>query len=383
MLVIGGTMGGAAGGFLASQIWGGDPSESPSTAGARLARRPAFGKLRSGAPQERVAALGRLEPRGEVIEIGGLPGDRLRRLEVREGDRVKEDDVLGYLDSHAVRLAQSEAAEAQLADARARQEAEVAVATARLEEAQVGLRRARQLGPLDIEAQQAQVRLLESTLATAESDLQRLRKVNVPGAVSAQQMDQYVLAVRRGTEELAAARETLAKARAGHELNLQHATTKITEAEAALRQARAGAQIESLTKNVALANAELARTILRAPRDGTILQIVARPGERLDQQPILRMGDTSVMYVLAEVYETDLPLVRPGQAVHVTSAALSVPLTGTVERVGQLIRRNNLLHLDPGADADARVAQVWARLAPSEEAARLTNLRVDVEIDVL
>jgi HlyD family secretion protein len=385
LLIVG--CGSAAGGFLLCRFL--SPvltSEVPRSPGDQLGRLPSFGKLRSGAIQERVAALGRLEPRGQVIDIAGLMGERLARLLVKEADRVRQGDVLGYLDSYPVRKAQWDAAAAQLADARAQLEAESAHASALLEQARVSLRRAQELGPLNIQARQAQVRRLESEQATAQADLKRMRRMSLSRAVSAQQLDQQVLSVRRATEELAASQAVLANVRAQHELNVQGARAQVEAAQAALRRAIASARIESLTKQVALAQAELDRTILRAPRDGTILQIVSRPGEKVDQRPVLKMGDTSVMYAVAEVYETDLPLVRAGQAVRITSPALAEPLTGTVERLGQIIRRNNLLHLDPAADADTRVAQVWARLAPCASsaglAARLTNLRVDVEINL-
>ena len=69
---------------------------------------------------------------------------------------------------------------------------------------------------------------------------------------------------------------------------------------------------------------------------------LARPGfESVEQKPILKMGDTSVMYALAEVYETDVLWVRPGQQARVTSSALPQALTGTVERIGRMIFKND------------------------------------------
>jgi HlyD family secretion protein len=88
------------------------------------------------------------------------------------------------------------------------------------------------------------------------------------------------------------------------------------------------------------------------------------------------------MYAVAEVYETDAGLVRPGQQATVTSPALSKALTGTVERVGRMIYKNDVLHVDPAADADARVVEAWILLETSEAASHLINLQVDVVIDV-
>jgi multidrug efflux pump subunit AcrA (membrane-fusion protein) len=48
-------------------------------------------------PRAGVAALGRIEPESEIINVNvGLP-DRLEALLVMRGDVVKKDQVLGYL----------------------------------------------------------------------------------------------------------------------------------------------------------------------------------------------------------------------------------------------------------------------------------------------
>ena len=102
----------------------------------------------------------------------------------------------------------------------------------------------------------------------------------------------------------------------------------------------------------------------------------------MDTKPILKLGDTRAMYAVAEVYETDVGLVRPGQRAKVTSPALSQPLMGTVERVGRMIYKNDVLHVDPAADANARVVEAWILLEESEAASHLINLQVDVRIEV-
>jgi HlyD family secretion protein len=58
-------------------------------------------------------------------------------------------------------------------------------------------------------------------------------------------------------------------------------------------------------------------------------------------------------------------------------------LHGQVERISQLVQKNDVLGIDPTADADARVIQVRVRLKDSDSAlaARFNNLQVDVFID--
>lgn len=343
---------------------------------------PTFGKSRSAGTASAVAALGRLTPQGEVIEIGGLMGDRLQSLVAEEGDRVKQGAVLGYLESHVERKAERDAIATQLAEARSRLTAELKLLDAQINEAEVAVQQARELDPLDVDAQKAKAHLLETELATAQLDLDRMQSVTSPGAISPQKMGQQVQLVSRFRQELAAAKAMLAKAEAGQGLNLKRAQATLNAARAARQKAETAAGIDSLAKNLALAEVRLKRTVLQAPRDGEILQILTRPGERVDQKPILKLGDTSTMFAVAEVYETDVLLVQPGQRARVTSPALPQALTGTVEKIGRMIYKNDIHHIDPAASSDARVVEVRIRLDSSEAASRMTNLQVDIVIDI-
>lgn len=138
-----------------------------------------------------------------------------------------------------------------------------------------------------------------------------------------------------------------------------------------------------LARDVAVANrqraqAELALSEVRAPMKGRVLQVHARPGERVGPDGIVELANTSVMYAVAEVYETDIGRVRVGQRASVRSPAITSELTGEVERIGLKIGKKDVLSTDPVADADARVVEVRVRLQNPEAAANLTNLRVQV-----
>jgi HlyD family secretion protein len=357
------------------------PSVPMETQGRRLGEMLSFFKER---PKERpttIAALGRLKPRGDVIDIAGLMGDRLGSLRVKEGDHVKGGDILGYLDSYSEARAQRDAAAAQVAEAKARLHAERAYSQALILEAHIGVREAKELDPLDIQAQEDRVSALKSALESDRSDMDRLHSV-APGTVSPQKLGQQDLLVRRDEAELKAAKAMLEKARAGAVLKLETARAQLQAAEAGLKRVEASVQIESLTKNLDLAEARLNRTILKAPRDGCILKTLTHPGETTDRLPILKMGDTKAMYAVAEVYETDIIWVREGQPAQVNSPALLGVLNGKVERIGQMVFKNDVLHVDPQADVDARVVDVWILLDSPETVAHMTNLQVDVKIDL-
>jgi HlyD family secretion protein len=347
--------------------------------GEQLGEMESFNELRSPNKGPTVAALGRLQPRGDVIDIAGLMGARLGSLEVKEGDRVKKGAILGYLDGHSAAKAQRDAAEAQLKEGKARLGAETAYSEALILQAQIGVREAQVLDPLDIQAQEDRVSLLESVLANNRSDWDRLRNVE-PGGVSPQKLDQQALLVRHDEQELKAATAMLKKAKAGARLKSDTAEAQLQAAEAGKKRVVASAQIGSLAKNLALAEAQLERTILKAPRDGCILKVLTHPGESTERLPILKMGDTKAMYAVAEVYETDILDVLEGQTATITSRALDRELKGTVERIGQMVFKNDVLHVDPAADADARVVEVWIALENPEEVSGLTNLQVSVRI---
>lgn len=129
------------------------------------------------------------------------------------------------------------------------------------------------------------------------------------------------------------------------------------------------------------ARADLELSTVRSPIAGQVLEIHAREGERIGPEGIAELGETASMYVVAEVYETDIGRVRVGQRARVRSPALPGELEGEVERIGLKIGRKDVLSTDPVADADARVVEVWIELAEPARAAALTNLRVDVVLE--
>ncbi len=124
--------------------------------------------------------------------------------------------------------------------------------------------------------------------------------------------------------------------------------------------------------------------MIKAPATGQILDIYVQPGEAVSSNRLLSMGDTDEMYVVAEVYETDVRLVKPGQKATVTSrnGAFTGELTGVVETIGLQIFKNDVLDDDPAANADARIVEVRIAIDQDEALAMLTNLQVDVLIDI-
>jgi len=95
--------------------------------------------------------------------------------------------------------------------------------------------------------------------------------------------------------------------------------------------------VETATQALKLAEARLDQARIKAPMSGQILQIVTHRGEAIGGRPIMKLGNTDSMIAIAEVYETDVRFVKPGQKATVSSKALADSITGKVERVGSLI----------------------------------------------
>jgi HlyD family secretion protein len=164
---------------------------------------------------------------------------------------------------------------------------------------------------------------------------------------------------------------------------------KVLKRQSALRQTSvtSEARLEEAERDVLVREAELmaaqerlALARVTAPIDAQVLLVHAREGERIGTSGLLELGQTRHMYVVAEVYETDIGLVKEGQAATITSPALSEPMSGSVERIGSIIGKNDILDLDPVARTDSRVIEVFILLDDPQAVASLTYLQVDVEI---
>ncbi len=331
-----------------------------------------------------VAALGRLEPRGEVIRVGGPNTELLKRLEVKQGDAVRAGAVLGYLDSYEERLADRNFAASQLVEAKQKLEAATQLGEAEIQEAQTRIQQVQAPRGAEIEALRANVRQLESELTLATQNLARQQSLRQAGAISQQSLDQQVSTTRQSEERLKNAQALLAQKESEQTANLRNAQAQAKSQQANLSVAQVQTAVQSSQQNLSLAEARLERTIIRAPSSGRVLRIVTRAGEAIATNGILDLGDTSQMFVVAAVYETDVGLIRPGQPAVISSrnGAFSEPLTGKVSSIGWQIFKNNVLDDDPAANADSRVVEVKIRLDNGKAVEALTNLQVDVKINV-
>jgi HlyD family secretion protein len=329
-----------------------------------------------------VAALGRIEPRSEIINLGaGLSPDRLESLFVARGDLVKKGQVLGYFGGYAEQIALRDMYRAQLGEANLRLKTEVELNRSRIKSAEIHQRQILEVSPLRIAAQEATVASLEAKLANDKDILDSQAQLFDRGIASRRLREDQKAMVAQGAANVASARARLAELKNQFEVDKIDAEVRIKLARAQLERAQAEFPIASLDAQIASADARARRMTLYAPVDGRILNVKIKPGEDVSNGPVLTMGDTGGMRAVTEVYETDIALVKLGQRATITSRALPRPITGKIARIGNMVFKNDVLNVDPAARADARVIEVWVDLDDAALTERLTNLTVDVVID--
>ena len=334
--------------------------------------------------QEKVAALGRVEPAGGVVEVSSPEQGIISQMLVETGAQVTQGQTLAYLNRYDVRLAERNYAESQLIEAREKLDAQQQLGEAQIAEADTRVNQADLPQVQALQAQQAQILDLEAQLNLAVIDLNRFEALAARGAITQQQLDSQRAQVIQLNQKIAAAEATLSQIAATRRTNVNNAAAQVNAAEANLLLSQASAGVRSAEQNLALAEARLAQTIIRAPISGQVIEVFVEPGESVENRSVLSIGNTEKMQVVAEVFETDVGLVEVGQSATIRSrnGAFDEVLTGTVEEVALQIFKNDVLDDDPAANADARVVEVDVTVDQPDIIDSLTNLQVDVVIDI-
>lgn len=332
-----------------------------------------------------VAALGRVEPQSEIINLGagglgGAPQDKLEALLVDRGDTVKEGQELGHLAGRTEQIAQRNFMRAQLEEAKAKFKTETALDQQHIADSETHLQQVLQVEPQQITAQEANVKALEATLADHEDVLNINSQLYPKGFASRRERDGQEATVREDRAKLESGQAQLAQLRRQFDFDKQTGQIQIDIAKATLAREQADFPLESLSKQIELDETRANNLTLYSPINGRVLNVLVRPGENVGTGPVLTLGDTSKMRVVAEVYETDIGRVKLGEQAAITSRALAKPLTGKVVRIGDMVFKNDVLHTDPAAKTDARIVQVWIELDDASPLQSLTNLTVDVLI---
>lgn len=339
----------------------------------------------------KVSALGRLEPETKIRKVSvpsSLSGDRIEKILVLENQVVKEGTPLAILNSYGTLKASLDeanelvgVAESKLAQVKAgAKQGEIRAQEYKVQSLE------RQLAGEQLSQDQA-VKAARSTANEAKLEMQRYDQLYKAGGVSALQRDRYRTRADTTSADLAKAIET----RAG---TLSTLRADIESARQTLVQIK-----EVRPEDVTTANNELRKAIasrnrarqefdfatVRAPQNGQILRIIARPGDKVGEDGILEMADTTRMIVTAEVYQTDLPKLFEGQTATITADGFEGSLKGKVYQVLPQVQRQTVFTGQPGENMDQRVFEVKIRLSTTpEQQLKLrsgSNLQVNVVFD--
>ncbi|TAE16546.1 MAG: biotin/lipoyl-binding protein [Oscillatoriales cyanobacterium] len=257
----------AAGGTTGYTIW---RSRLPDPNAATAAAAVAASQLTT------VTALGRLEPRGEVIKVSGsgaADGSRIDRLLVKEGDRVKTGETIAILDNRdrqqaafdqaqqQVRVSQAnlakvkagakngeiQAQKATIGRLEADRSNEIAAQqaiVARLEvdrsteitaqQATIARLKAEQQG--EIQTQQAAIARIEAELRNATNEQRRYSQLYQQGAISASTSDSKTLATETAQQQLNEGKAKLNQIQQSRQQQINEAQAKLNQIQQSRQQ---------------------------------------------------------------------------------------------------------------------------------------------------
>ena len=239
----------------------------------------------------------------EVINVASEVGGRIVELNVHENSFVRRGDRLFRIDPTAY--------EASVAAARA----QVAVAQAALKTR----RRTVTVEQSNAALSTTQIQRAETNLALSARTEERLKPLAEKGYVPKQQLDQAEVAHRDAATSLVAAQE---QDQAAH-----RSVGDIDAAVAGLRAAEA---------TLVLAQKALRDTEVKADHDGRVVGLTVSTGEVVaPSQSLFTLINTEEWYVSANLRETDLKRIHPGQCVTAYSMIdRTKPIKGTIESIG-------------------------------------------------
>lgn len=276
-----------------------------------------------------VAAPGLVEPVGEEREIGSQVIGIIREMRVEENDEVEVGQIIAVVDN--------DEQFARLASARAG----LALRRAELDRAVNGAR------PEELREAKAALAETEANLDLAHRDYDRRVPLTRSGAATEAALDQA-----RSNLSATEARRAAMAAR----LALLEAGTRAEDIAAAR------AQVGLAEADVTLAEALLGKTFIRSSITGTVLRRYRVAGEavtNIPPTPIAVVGDLRGLRVRAEVDETDIGRVAPGQRIEVTADAYpGQRFGGTVFRVSRRLGGKVVQTGRPADRVDTKVLQV-------------------------
>jgi HlyD family secretion protein len=332
-----------------------------------------------------VHALGRIEPAGGLYPVGAPAGLRVEQILVEAGQQVDQGQDLARVQGYIEKQAQVALIEAQLAEAREQLKSEEEYQVILDQEAKLEKDSMAVLEEPEVRTLEANIDVLAEKAKGSKTDYTHLVELNRDkrATVSSQEIERQHLIMRQDEASLRSARAELQKYKTTRGTRLARLDLELKKSKAASTRTRHAIPVRSLEQQLVLAREQVSEAVIRAPRAGRILAILVKPGETPGPKPVLQLGDTRRMYVVAEVDEDQIPLIKKGQKATIQNRAWNRSHTGIVESWALMVAKNDVLGLDPAAAAYARVVEITIKIdEPCDDLRDRTHMQVNVDIDL-
>lgn len=328
-----------------------------------------------------ISALGRLEPQGEVVKVASpstLGSSRIIKLMVKEGDLVKQGQVIAILDSYDRSVATLRQVQGQAQES----DRNLAKVRAGAKNGEIVAQQGNVLAAAsNIKSTEANTARIQAELEIAIRDYNRFLQVYKEGAISQTVLDTYRLRVEtlRGQFVQAQQQTQQAKFQLSQSEGILSSVSEVRPTDVQFAEA----QLQTAILNIEKAQVDLDLSQVRAPINGQVIKINTKVGEVVSQtNGVIDLGNTSQMYVVAEIYETDIGKIKVGQTATIVSEAFQGEIAGKVDSLGLRIAKNDVLGTDPAAKTDVRIIEVKIKLDDSKKVSGLTNLQVRVKVEI-
>jgi len=259
-----------------------------------------------------VSANGEIKPK-KYVNISANTMGRIVQLPVKEGDHVRDGDLLIRLDSIQT-------------------DAEVRSAEASLEAAQAeleGMASSVKSSEAGINSAKAEVTRSEADLTRAKQNLDRADRMSKDGLISREQYERTQTDFDIANAQLGAARARLAQ-------------TEAQAAQAVKQRDGLALRITQQRSSLTRARDQSSKTTIRSPLEGVITYLPVNEGEiaivGVQNQPgtvLMTIADMSVITAEVKVDETDIVNVKLGQEARIKVDALADRvLMGHVSEIG-------------------------------------------------
>ncbi len=276
-----------------------------------------------------ISGVGIVEPSSESIAIGAPMQRIVRKVFVTSGQKVQKGDLLFFLENRDLK-----------ADLRA-QEAAYLSAVARLKKLESYPR------PEDLVAAMAAEKSARDEMESAKKQNEMVLNLPDPKAISQQEKDLRYYNYKKAEANLVRAEAELEKVKSGTwKPDLDIARHEVVEAR----------------MNYDTIKAKYLQTFVRAPIDGTVLQVKIHEGEMpsLDSQnPLMLLGNIDEKFLRVSINQLDIPLFHtdaPAEAFLRGHTQESFPLE-YVCLEPLLVNKKNITH-EISETVDTRVLQI-------------------------